>query len=533
MRKNVLIVALALVLALVSCAEPEPLVKSYTVTVKHDGEVTLPDEVSVVPAGEKYTVKTYVIEGYEPSYSDGLEAGDEIEVSSDMVITITWASNQRSFFASGSGTKDDPYVIKNEHQFSNIYHLSESMAASKDNYLYFLVVNDLDFSAANESPMIPVFRGEIDFNGHSVSGVTRTLLNDKASNTQKYIMYKYQGDKKAGGLVQGFISGKISNLTMKYTSQVFIATFGNYLNGGIVEKSDDNAIEFNNVTVSSNNETIALEDDNTNFSGFMSQCFGTKISFIKCTNDTSYEGGKYGSAFLGGYGVNSELLFDECVNHGAITSGKVGFLVGNSNKSGTSSITVRNCRNEALLLGTEDAGYLTWSEAFKTKSVDAASKGQDLVKVLEKVSDVTMSLEDNCFVATSSNTTYDSFKVVGSSYRTFYYGTTNIGTLIYSVSSPVFKSGESSNLAKLQAIDRKAFGSNEHTPFDDGNGNKVVEISNVRYYYNDSTPATEGDAESSYAVIGTESSNYIANLNYTLICYDAEGNIVGSMKITV
>ena len=60
MKKSFLIVAIAVLLALVGCAEPEPQVKSYTVTVKHEGEVTLPDEVSVVAVGEKYTVKTYL-----------------------------------------------------------------------------------------------------------------------------------------------------------------------------------------------------------------------------------------------------------------------------------------------------------------------------------------------------------------------------------------------------------------------------------------------------------------------------------------
>ena len=528
MKKSFLIVAIAVLLALVGCAEPEPQVKSYTVTVKHEGEVTLPDEVSVVAVGEKYTVKTYLIEGYEPTYSDGLKAGDEIEVSSDKVITIIWKSSPRTFFASGSGTEDDPYVIKNEHQFASIYHLSESMAVSKDNYLYFSVVNDLDFSKTNESPLIPVFRGEIDFNGHSVSGVDTGSLNARKTNVHKYLLVKYSGYPDAYGWIQIFISGKIMNLNMKISDSISIVTWGNSIKGDAVE-SDEKVIEFNNVTASS--DDVVVLDGDTNFSGFISQCVNTRMFFNDCVNNVSYVGGSYGSAFLGGYGINSDLVFEGCVNNGSITAERVGFLVGNSANSKTSSITVKNCKNENLVQGTVEAGYLTWGGAgFKSKDVDSMY-GEDKVKTLSAVSNVNVGTDsDGYFTVTSTNSDYASFKIQGSTYRHVYDGTTDVGTYLYSVSA-VFESGAETKLARLQAIDIKAFGSEKPTVTKDEYGHEIVEKNGKKFFYNDSTPVKEGDVTGYSAVIGTESSDYIATLSYTLICYDAESNIVGSMKI--
>ena len=94
-------------------------------------------------------------------------------------------------FAGGLGTEAFPYIIKSEEDFMEI--ASYDAAMLNGDYIFFDVVNDLDFSGMDDIGL-KRFRGELDFNGNELRGVSSdqlqsglyTLIDDIiASNTDR------------------------------------------------------------------------------------------------------------------------------------------------------------------------------------------------------------------------------------------------------------------------------------------------------------------------------------------------------------
>ena len=447
-------------------------------------------------------------------------------------------------FGGGTGTEQDPYLIYNEEQFSHIKTLVPAMANDPEGFFYFSVMNDLEFTDDMDSPAIGIFRGNIDFNNHSLSGLSFALINNKLSDLQrKYMVYN-----AAYGLIDNFLEGTISNLEYRPDGLVMFAFMTHHYNSVLYNNGVQNStqtVTFRNVDAYGDFN----EPNNNNTSCYVSQVFQGYTIFEDCTNYAS-QTTAYGGAFVGGYpwgqfddGSYSYVTFENCVNYGDITGERAAVFIGSHNTiSRLSNVTkpiikVTNCANYGTIQGSYGVGYYFPVANGKANpadykwfdmSTDSTNTGNDAehIILLANPTNVTVKTnEDEAFSISNNNTSYSSFMIQGSTYST----TTNPeGTIRIYVSQEdiACTSGSTvtSAIRKLQIIDSMNQSIDSialNTVRTDAYGNQLITVGNVDYYYNDSS--TIG------GVVG--GSALVADLTWTLTCYDADGFIVGQMDI--
>lgn len=200
-------------------------------------------------------------------------------------------------FGGGTGTKEDPYLIRNESQFRNI-----GMAYTKSGSLKILpysykLMTDIALTNENWIPFASKYTGQFDGNGHSVTYstmITQAVL-DMPKLLGKFGLFGYIG---SGGVVKNLELKNCSISTdgsVSYPNQLLVGTLAGYIEA---------VADISSVTISSPTITIA-QFNNVLIGGIAGSASRTNINncvvnggSITCYNQTV--GGFAGMGDIGG-----------------------------------------------------------------------------------------------------------------------------------------------------------------------------------------------------------------------------------------
>lgn len=346
-----------------------------------------------------------------------------------------------SIFAGGDGTISNPFVIKTKEQFASLKEFSEAadMAWNEDSYYYFDVVDDLDFTGYGEFGYIPFFRGEIDFNGHVLSGLSEENINYSS-------------------IIDTLIEGGIENLIYQPTDPIALAYCAAW-NSSYHLVKDGAEVFLRNIQVGSETDRKIFDGIGNNFSMFIFQVLGTNthLTLENCTNYYSaINGNEYNGVFLGGYASKGARVdFINCDNYGTFYGPKLGYLIGNDNNTGVKSVTAKDCNNYGELYGSLRADFVCYDHDGGTCDVydvyeDKGGNTAGTIAVLQSV-DATVKMADDSVTIESilinNSADFDKFEIVASGYATMYSPSDeNAGTLLLRVSSGVKEKSGLSNI---------------------------------------------------------------------------------------
>lgn len=414
-------------------------------------------------------------------------------------------------FAGGIGTQEHPYLVENEDQFAKISSLGEEMEAGA--YYYFSVESDLDYSTGDANPHILKFRGEIDFNGHTLGGLSFARLKE------------LNDGKTANNLIETCYGGAIKNLDYQPVGQC------NLVYKFSPNNEENKELLLENITAGK--ETSPRFDVGGNGGSFAGLVLGpAKLVIRNCTNycdiDVIYSG--YAGIFLSGYGKSSaEIVFENCDNYGTVYAKNYGFLIGNDsgiNEKGYSSITATNCDNHGEIYATQSCGFVGWDDEKYTSVYTGSNNTTGTIKKLDSVSAQTSLSKDNVITVSGLDSgKYTSYEIVAYGYGDLKSTDGGGGTLRIVVSSGRIEITDSSTFKKLNFID-KAHAGNVFA--DDAYGNEIATVDGVEYYSID----LDSLGTALYDVEFKAPDYTLSELTYSLNVYNQEGNLAGSKTLT-
>lgn len=461
-------------------------------------------------------------------------------------------------FGGGSGTADDPYRIYSAEQFAYIVDLSKEMAVATENYYYFTVYDDLVFQEGMKSPAIPIFRGEIDFQGHSIDGITENILRSNTTEEQQELNNNGEWAWMEGytTFIGDFLNGAIRNLEYHANEYIPLSVYGNWSRsssqGGSKIVRDPNAqIIFDNVNVYGDFSELG-----PNSSLYISQVFTADLIMDECENHADYEYIVYGAPFLGGYlASNASATFTNCANYGDIVGNWAAIFIGNRNifSQSVTEVTVENCANYGTVTGFEWVGFYapvnnaetqgdeylngySWFNETTMSTNSGVESGITFMGAIEPDGVEVSVDENNQFVISNSNPEYATFKLAGSTYAALVTDNTNLGTMLVRVATPDVTSSSAikasangtpveTGFYKYGMVDSTHSTATIATPSADKYGNKIYTVDGTNYYYNDSYI----NDETSY-IVGFNSDK-TSPLTFYLYCYDANYRLVATKKL--
>ncbi len=280
------------------------------------------------------TTKTWSIAAEDDTVSEGL-AGI---VSGNKANADIAENPVVSGFAGGLGTENSPYLIATAEHLSNISLFSNEMKNGQG--YYFKQVANID--AAGISP-IEYFSGTYDGDNYELIACADSYLFDLGKGEVVFKNIQFKQTSKMGVLL--FLTSNVST-------------------------------RYENIVVSASDVTQRYTLPIYGSSTFCLQAYGY-TEFINCVNELSYfvpasGSNNYAGVFVGNYpksGSAYALVFENCVNRGIISGGKVGFFMGQNNGAKLEIVEnkediittdkskvqlyVSNCKNEGTIVGTE------------------------------------------------------------------------------------------------------------------------------------------------------------------------------------
>ncbi|MEG1639057.1 MAG: hypothetical protein RR274_05900, partial [Erysipelotrichaceae bacterium] len=136
----------------------------------------------------------------------------------------------------------------------------------------------------------------------------------------------------------------------------FISMIGAYKPYQELRKSA--TLVFENIAMSNYKETEAFAESNDNiFANYITYC---DVLFKNITNKANYFS-TYNGAIIGGYSINSNITFENCINEGNLHGNNVGFLFGNGTniyaaQGKENTYVVKNCINKGVIQGKLTSG---------------------------------------------------------------------------------------------------------------------------------------------------------------------------------
>lgn len=258
-------------------------------------------------------------------------------------------------FAGGSGTEEDPFLITSEAEWLAL--ADQAYYSSGTTGQYYVVDEDLDFTDVTQKAGFRYFAGNIDFRGHTISG-----LNGSNTYTDRYpSLFKIV---KAGATIKN-LKFELPNLGTDYTVKPI----------GSIEGTGTVTLE--NIAISGN---LNMTDNNTgllvDFIGGNSKFDGI-VNLIGCTSTCNMVNTGYSSVFIGGiyrYDNNANagnqitLNATDCVNYGKIlsTGKQASMLIANGTRHAGDNLTlnISNCRNEGQIIAAPGkSSYLAMPDA--------------------------------------------------------------------------------------------------------------------------------------------------------------------------
>lgn len=486
------------------------------------------DKISIEVNGGTFLTRG---EGTVPVYSENItgfvHGGTFSHQPDDSYIAVGFDAEEvgsqwvvKTIFEEGKGTADDPFIILDESQFAKISTMKDAMKKI-GNYYYFSIEDDLDFSDGLNNPYIEVFRGELDFNNHTLSGVSSELLSRLTGTS-------------VVGLIDTIAEGAIRNLVYMPAAPLNLAYCATWPN--VHEHDSANGVEviFENISAGKPDikQSVGEVGDNSGF--FVSQVLGTNttMTFRNCTNYYDLNSTTYGGVFLSGYGKgNVKIIFENCDNYGTIYAPKFGYLIGNDNDT-SAYINAKDCNNYGAIYATEMASFIGWeADKYTGRYHDLGDNDEGTIKVLDTV-DASVSVgEDGTFAISGVDTAkYSFFEVDASGYGRMMMDGKENGTLLLHVSTgiqPIEQLGDLSFRA-LPFIDSSYVSGSIST--DDVYGNTIATVGGEDFYSYDL--ASIGMSPGLIVVFPTDD-HTLRGITYNLYVYDSDGNLAGSKRLSV
>ena len=316
-----------------------------TIIVNHlytDGTIASPQEVDKVFMNTMHVINAKEISGYVASCDyikvHALETENVINIYYSKVMV--WDGSSVSSSLTGSGTVNDPYLIKTGADLAYIAsvikaHTQQSVNdnASYTMYsvykgLYFKLVNSIDLNG--HSLMIgyyntwsdySVFAGTLDGNNCSIRGINLSTTS--------------RGSGLFGGIGS---SGVVKNLTVYGTVTSTAGTVGG-LTGWLGGKLD-NCINYVNVKGTSDVGGLVGNAE-------------TRSQVLNCVNYGNVVGSE---SRIGGVAGTGKSVFTNCVNFGNVTgTSGVGGVIGEGTSQDTASLQ-SYLRNYGVVTGVNTTG---------------------------------------------------------------------------------------------------------------------------------------------------------------------------------
>lgn len=430
----------------------------------------------------------------EPGY------GATVTVDDDKV-SMEVAENQgtNSGFASGNGTFDSPYVINTVAQYNNIASLSDQMREGA--FFYFSVEDDLAFTAENDLEYISYLRGDLDFNGHRVSG----------ASVKRYTNGEW-------GLIGMLIEGTIHDMVYAPIDEMPIVF---QLNNTGIPAEANNVCALERITTEG-----TIQGLSTNDSIFAVHAYDGTVIFKDCTNNATLYGTSYSGIFLGGYGWDTleQLTFDNCVNNGVLIANYAGMLYGNLAHL-PKNITVTKCVNNGTVRGMTGSGLFTGHTANGSYNSELVSSLND--QISGKSAETTDGKLTIRYDSNTSNLTISgapkgtaTIEISAGTYSTMVSNGESKGTFYVTFTAKnKYTAGMTMNFPKHQVVDKKFNGIGEISP--DANGNDIVIANGITYYCIDEIKFALPEGTVCHIV---DNDQHIAkDLTYSVYAYDSNG----------
>ncbi len=346
----------------------EKVLKSYLLTIIYDKDGETTQKTEYVFYGDLYDIESPEIDGYTPD-----KASVKGYMTEDTTVTVTYSSvlkwdgtSVAEGYESGTGTKEDPYIIKTAAQLK--YMQTVNSGADKQQYskdVYYKLVSNLDMSAAFWTPIAhrsaftnynwSYFAGVFDGDGHIIkincqnASVFGVGLFEGVSGTVKNLTVTgdISSSSRAGGIAYSLGAGGILDNVKSYVN---VNSSGDYV-GGIVGMTVGgatikNSINYGNVVSTADKITGGVGGIVGNTSGV------TVTNCINYGNITAY--GR-AAGIVGAFFTASELNIEDCANYGVITTeynGSAGIISYASKGSGI----IKNCYNYSPITGATYTG---------------------------------------------------------------------------------------------------------------------------------------------------------------------------------
>ena len=353
-------------------------IKQYTLTIKYvvDGsDEAIADKTLLL---DKYTVygkDTAIGETTTITAEKDVYLPDKMWVSGRLTenttVTVTykaadkWDGTVATAYESGTGTAEDPYIIRTGAQLAYLSQQSKGATdATFGSGLYFKLGASIDLSAHEWTPICnrgnltsssgwKFFAGNFDGNGYTIklsitSGVGVGLFEGISGTVSNLVLTgSVNGTHRAGALAYTISKAKISNVANYATVVVAKDSKEASYSGGII-----------GISASATLSGLVNYGDMTGGGQFVGGVLGYDVSgtLDGCVNYGAVNGGKYTGGVLGQAntkGKTVDTVVKNSANYGTISStdngvgGVVGGCTGimtveNSNNYGAVSTTASN-----------------------------------------------------------------------------------------------------------------------------------------------------------------------------------------------
>lgn len=417
----------------------------------------------------------------------------------DDEVSMEVAENQgtNSGFASGNGTFDSPYVINTVAQYNNIASLSDDMKAGA--YFYFSVEDDLTFTAENDLKYISYFRGDLDFNGHRVSG----------ASVKRYTNGEW-------GLIGMLIEGTIHDMIYAPIDEMPIVY---QINNTGIPAEENNVCTLERITTEG---TISGMSNNDGL--FATHAYNGTVIFKDCTSNATLYGTTHQGIFLGGYAYEDvKLEFDHCVNNGVLIANFAGMLYGNLTHIPT-SVTITDCVNNGVVRGMSGAGLFSGHSGgalYNTDQVQNLNKqvGGNAAKKVDGILDVSYS--GDTLTITSAPEGAAKIEISAGTYSTLLSSGKYVGTFYVTFTAEdEYTAGMTMNFPKHQVVD-KVFAA-ENAISQDSNGNDIVTVNGTTYYCIDEIKFALPEGTVCH-IVDNNQQPIAKDLTYSVYAYDSNG----------
>ena len=292
-----------------------------TETVLSGGTVTAPTEGENLPAVEESTQKlTWYVQNGEPfDFSRGITGATAL-------VAVVGLKE----FESGNGTAAYPYLIKNEAQLRAVDAIGLTP-------MHYALIEDIALSDSETYDIgIQKMSGTLDGRGHTLTAPTQRSVS--------------------------LIYDSIKDLTIKNVKLVQNEHILQVLACVNRKSGEEGNVLLENITVESTPGTIIQAGNNiSSFVGYVFNEPDNTLTMKDCVNNAEINVVTYAGVFVGGYlKTKGPVVFDHCVNNGYVTGLNVGLFTGNdTGDPDPALITIRNCENNADLIGTSSCSYFS------------------------------------------------------------------------------------------------------------------------------------------------------------------------------